>query len=70
MTTIREAILAENNLLRVTSGDTWLVGEDDGKSFTVYTQPAHKRRVVRVITTADEHEAVAALLGNEDEDDG
>lgn len=53
--------------IRISNGDTWLIAA--GENFTVYRKPYGRRNVEVLIITANEYEAVAALVGEGEGDE-
>lgn len=61
MTTIIEALQDKDNMIRVSCGDRWLVGDGDG-SWIVYEAKRYAKKTTVVYEGFIESSAVAALL--------
>lgn len=62
MSAIIDALKNQEENLRIDNGSRWLVWSDDN-TWTVYERTYGAKKTKRIISTTDEAQAVAALLG-------
>lgn len=65
---IAEAVLNQALYLSIYYGARRLIGNDDGDGYEVFERPRHGRHIVLIYAGTDEDAAVAALLGDDEQD--